>query len=97
MISEYDLSLRLRACASWLRGRSGAHELVEHPVERADPDGKMAFALLEVRSHSGHVGGKPHAVRERHHEISTSLPNQDRTRDLVEIEPPRMDEGQVIV
>src|SRR5262249_17476002 len=73
------------------------HEFVEHTVKCAESNRKMALSLFKMRQRSGKPRYKPLAVGERHHQISASLPDHGRDRDLVQADPPRPQYRQVIV
>src|SRR3954447_24453784 len=57
----------------------------------------MALSLFQVRRSTGNPRGKPLAVGKGHEQIIGSLPDHGRYRDLVQVEPPRSDERQVVV
>src|SRR6516165_6329136 len=88
-------------------GRSSSHcllavaactdEFVEHTVKCAESDRKMALSLFKMRQRSGKPRYKPLAVGERHHQISASLPDHGRDRDLVQPEAPRAGERDVVL
>src|SRR3954447_8134102 len=66
-------------------------------AEPADRDREVAVLLADVGLDARNVLGKPPAVGDGHHQILDALPEERRHRDLVELEPPGRDEGQIVV
>src|SRR5580658_9924758 len=78
-------------------GARGRDELIEHALERSEAEREMALAFLEVDRGPGDPRSEGFAMGERHHQISVSLPDHDRARELIEVESPWFGEGQVVI
>jgi hypothetical protein len=50
-----------------------------------------------MHARAGHVRGEPLAVRERNHAVVGALPDRDRHVDRAQLEPPGLDEREVVV
>ena len=72
-------------------------EIAQDLREVGHTEGEMTLLLLEMLAGDRDVGCEPTSVGGRHHEVLAALPDGDRHLDVVQVEPPRAHEREVVV
>src|SRR5215470_10531299 len=80
-----------------LERAAGTDEFVEHAIECTERDRKVTFTFFQMRRSAWELGGKPLGVGEWHHQVSATLPEHGRHRDLLQPKAPRSGEGDVVL